>query len=176
MKRFGFLALTAIAAVSMAALTPGAQAQVSINVQIGQPPVCPYGYYNYAPYNCAPFGYYSPAWFTGGVFIGAGPWFAGPVGFRGWIDRHYDPRYGYRGPFPDRDEHPDWDRHRGWEGRFHGDYERAEYRHDNGHHYGEYRDHHDNGNHYGEYKDHGDHGNHGDHDNGNGHGHGHGHD
>lgn len=129
MKRFGFLALTAIAAMGMAALAPSAQAQVSINVQIGQPPVCPYGYYDYAPYNCAPFGYYSPAWFTGGVFIGAGPWFAGPVGFHGWVDRHYDPHYGYRGIFPHRGERPDWARHRGWEGRFHGDYERAEYRH-----------------------------------------------
>lgn len=174
MKKLGFLAFTAIAAICLSAAAPGAQGQVSINVQIGQPPVCPYGYYGYAPYNCAPIGYYGPQWFSAGIFIGAGPWFHGSDGFRGWIDRRYDPRFGYRGPFPGHGEHPDWDRYRGWEHRFHGSYYETEYRHDNGKHYGEYRDHHDNGNHYGQSKDHGDHGN--GHGNGrqNGHGHGHG--
>jgi hypothetical protein len=51
-------------------------------VYVGTPPVCPYGYYGYYPYACAPYGYYGPSWFSGGVFIGAGPWFhrfsAGP--------------------------------------------------------------------------------------------------
>lgn len=51
-------------------------AQVSIN--IGPEPVCPYGYYDFASYDCAPYGYYGPEWFSGGVFIGAGPWFHGP--------------------------------------------------------------------------------------------------
>src|SRR5580658_7657608 len=32
-----------------------------------------YGYFSYAPYTCAPYGYYGPDWFVGGVFIGAGP-------------------------------------------------------------------------------------------------------
>src|SRR5271157_1851754 len=50
-------------------------------VYVGPPPVCPYGYYPYYPYTCAPYGYYGPSWFVGGVFIGAGPWFHG---FRGW--------------------------------------------------------------------------------------------
>ena len=44
---------------------------------VGPPPVCEYGYYNYYPYACAPYGYYGPSWFSGGVFIGAGPWFHG---------------------------------------------------------------------------------------------------
>ncbi|MGO8790066.1 MAG: hypothetical protein ACLQVL_22145 [Terriglobia bacterium] len=44
---------------------------------VGPPPVCAYGYYNYYPYACAPYGYYGPSWFSGGVFIGAGPWFHG---------------------------------------------------------------------------------------------------
>jgi len=41
----------------------------------GPAPVCVYGYYGYYPYACAPYGYYGPNWFSGGFFIGAGPWF-----------------------------------------------------------------------------------------------------
>jgi hypothetical protein len=44
---------------------------------VGPAPVCPYGYFDYYPYACAPYGYYGPSWFSGGVFIGAGPWFHG---------------------------------------------------------------------------------------------------
>jgi hypothetical protein len=44
---------------------------------VAAPPVCTYGYYSYYPYACAPYGYYGPSWFSGGVFIGAGPWFHG---------------------------------------------------------------------------------------------------
>lgn len=85
-----------------AALAAPARAQVSVN--IGVAPVCPYGYFDYAPYNCAPYGYYGPDWFVGGVFIGAGPWFHGHDGFYGHVDNRYDPRHGYNGPFPDRGE------------------------------------------------------------------------
>lgn len=183
MKKVKIFALAAMAAMCAVTAAPGAQAQVSINVQIGPAPVCPYGYFDYAPYSCAPIGYYGPQWFQGGIFIGAGPWFGGPDGFRGYVNRYFDPRFGYRGPLPRRDERPDWDGHRGWEGRFHGDYESRQYRHDNGNHYGQYKDHHDNGNHNGQYKEHGnphgdDRGNGNGHGNGhdNGHGHGHGHD
>jgi hypothetical protein len=55
----------------------------SVGVGIGGPayvgpaPACAYGYYNYYPYACAPYGYYGPSWFSSGVFIGAGPWFHG---------------------------------------------------------------------------------------------------
>ncbi|MDE3168979.1 MAG: hypothetical protein KGL75_02455, partial [Acidobacteriota bacterium] len=49
-------------------------------VYAGPPPVCPYGYYPYAPYACAPYGYYGPEWFDDDVFIGAGPWFCGFYG------------------------------------------------------------------------------------------------
>ena len=60
-------------------------AQVAVGVGVGVPyggyaygpPVCDYGYYDYPPYACAPYGYYGPDWFYGGVFIGAGPWFRG---------------------------------------------------------------------------------------------------
>src|SRR5271157_1788774 len=54
---------------------------------VGPPPVCPYGYYGYYPYACAPYGYYGPSWFSGGVFIGAGPWFHGYYGRRGFYER-----------------------------------------------------------------------------------------
>ena len=52
-------------------------------MNVGPEPVCPYGYFDYAPYNCAPYGYYGPTWFANGIFIGAGPWFHGPHGFHG---------------------------------------------------------------------------------------------
>ncbi|MGA1986495.1 MAG: hypothetical protein ABSG72_09495, partial [Candidatus Sulfotelmatobacter sp.] len=42
---------------------------------VAGPPVCAYGYYSYYPYACAPYGFYGPRWFAGGVFIGAGPWY-----------------------------------------------------------------------------------------------------
>src|ERR1700712_3704048 len=71
-------------------------------VYIGVAPVCPYGSFDYAPYDWAPYGYYGPDWFTGGVFIGAGPWFHGPHGFYGHVDNRYDPHHGYHGPMPER--------------------------------------------------------------------------
>ena len=93
------LALTTVAGFAFAAAaTPQAQAQVSVN--IGVAPSCPYGYYEAAPYGCAPYGYYGPEWFTGGVFIGAGPWFHGPANFHGHVDNHYHPEHGYTGPVP----------------------------------------------------------------------------
>src|SRR5437879_9765519 len=46
-------------------------------VYYGSAPACAYGYYDYYPYACAPYGYYGPDWFVGGVFIGAGPWYHG---------------------------------------------------------------------------------------------------
>jgi hypothetical protein len=55
-------------------------------VYYGAAPVCSYGYYDYYPYTCAPYGYYGPDWFEGGVFIGAGPWFGFGRGF-GFRDR-----------------------------------------------------------------------------------------
>jgi hypothetical protein len=70
------------------------------------PPVCPYGYYEAPPYNCAPDGYYGPDWFSGGVFIGAGPYFRGPEHFYGHVDHSYDFRHGYHGPTPARGAAP----------------------------------------------------------------------
>jgi hypothetical protein len=90
----------------LGASSPSVPSQVSIGVNIGAPPVCPYGYFDYAPYDCAPYGYYGPDWFIGGVFIGAGPWFHGPHGFWGHVDNRWDPHHGYAGPLPGRGERP----------------------------------------------------------------------
>jgi hypothetical protein len=65
------------------ALAPAAPAQISINLNLGPPPVCPYGYYDYAPYACAPYGYYGPGYFYNGIFLGVGPW-AGWGYAHGW--------------------------------------------------------------------------------------------
>jgi hypothetical protein len=100
LRSLGFFLLAA----AMLSGFSGAPAQISVN--IGAAPVCPYGYYDYAPYNCAPYGYYGPDWFVGGLFIGAGPWFHGPRGFYGHVDNHFDPGHGYRGPYPARGEQP----------------------------------------------------------------------
>jgi hypothetical protein len=72
----------------------------------GGPPVCPYGYYEAPPYNCAPDGYYGPEWFSGGVFIGAGPWYHGADHFYGHVDHALDYRKGYHGPYPARGAAP----------------------------------------------------------------------
>src|ERR1700728_3184825 len=55
------------------ALAPNADAQISVTIG-GPPPVCSYGYYGYAPYSCAPVGYYGSGYFYNGVFLGMGPW------------------------------------------------------------------------------------------------------
>jgi hypothetical protein len=105
---FGWKALSL--GVFSAALIGGsavAPAQISVGIGVGGvAPVCPYGYFDYAPYDCAPYGYYGPDWFNGGVFIGAGPWFHGPHGFYGHVDNRYDPHNGYHGPMPERGAQP----------------------------------------------------------------------
>src|SRR5258708_33677418 len=75
------------------------QAQVSIGVQFGAPPVFEYGYYDYSPYACAPYGYCGPEWFADGYFICAGPlyhyYYLHPellVGFGAW--RRFDHDHG----------------------------------------------------------------------------------
>ena len=83
LKYFALFAIVGIIVMS----TPAAHAQISFGINIGggdgdydeAPPVCQYGYYGYAPYTCAPYGYYGPQWFNSGAFIGAGPWYG-----RGW--------------------------------------------------------------------------------------------
>ena len=110
MRGVKFLMLAAVAGSCCAAVAPKAEAQVSIN--IGVAPVCPYGYYDAAPYSCAPYGYYGPEWFTSGIFVGADPWFHGPEHFYGHVNNRYHPGYGYRGGYPARGEAP----RQGWNG------------------------------------------------------------
>lgn len=102
MRAFKFLMLVAVAGGSFAAMSQRVEAQVSIN--IGAAPECPYGYYDVAPYSCAPSGYYGPEWFNGEVFIGAGPWFHGRNEFRGKVNNTFHPEHGYRGAMPQRGE------------------------------------------------------------------------
>src|SRR5258706_3147698 len=84
MRYLKYLALVGVLMLPLAY----SQAQVSVGVGFGPgygygPPVCSYGYYNYYPYACAPYGYYGPDWFASGVFIGAGPWYGWGGGWGG---------------------------------------------------------------------------------------------
>jgi hypothetical protein len=102
MRGFTSVVLAAVAGIGFTASAPKADAQV--NVDIGVAPECPYGYYDVAPYACAPAGYYGPEWFNAGVFIGAGPWFHGPGEFKGYVDNRFHPDHGYKGRLPERGE------------------------------------------------------------------------
>jgi hypothetical protein len=93
-----FVLAAVVAGMFFSATAPKAAAQ--INFDIGVAPDCPYGYYDYAPHNCAPDGYFGPEWFNGGVFIGTGPWFHGSNDFHGKVDNSFDPQHGYRGTLP----------------------------------------------------------------------------
>ncbi len=91
-----------IGAFSTALLAGTCVTPAQVVVGIGAEPGCPYGYFDYAPYTCSPYGYYGPDWFNGGLFIGAGPWYRGRQGFYGHVDNRYDPHRGYAGPMPQR--------------------------------------------------------------------------
>jgi hypothetical protein len=105
MRGFKFLMLAALAGSCFTATIPNADAAVSID--IGLALECPYGYYDVAPYGCAPSGYYGPEWFSGDVFIGAGPWFHGPGNFRGNVNSSFHPDHGYKGPMSSGGERAD---------------------------------------------------------------------
>jgi len=108
MNRFGYLALAAVAGIIFIMTVPKIEAQVSVGVNIGgAAPACPYGYYDYAPYACSPYGYYGPEWFSGGVFVGAGSWFHGSDNFQGHVNNRFDPQRGYKGPMPKAGDRPE---------------------------------------------------------------------
>jgi hypothetical protein len=131
MKGLRHVVLAAAAVACMAAAAPKVNGQVSVSV--GMAPDCPYGYYDYAPYSCAPYGYYGPEWFTGGVFIGAGPWYHGTAHFSGHVDNHFDPQHGYKGAFPHRGDHPVPENHVDRMPNFHGNEMRDGHGHAGGH-------------------------------------------
>jgi hypothetical protein len=101
-SRFAVMRAVALSVLASAVVSWAPVAPAQVSVSIGAAPVCPYGYFDYAPYDCAPYGYYGPDWFVGGLFVGAGPWFHGPRGFFGHVDNRYDPHHGYHGPLPER--------------------------------------------------------------------------
>src|ERR1700723_2057988 len=106
MKFLRYFLLLGALMVPAALLSTPANAQVGVGIGIGggygdygygyPAPVCSWGYYNYYPYACAPYGYYGPSWFVGGIFIGAGPWYHGYWG-RGGYYGYRGGYYGYRG-------------------------------------------------------------------------------
>jgi len=105
MRGFKFVLLAAVMVVGFTATASKAQAQVEVGV--GVAPDCPYGYYDVPPYACAPYGYYGPEWFTGGVFIGVGPWFHGANEFYGHVNNRFHPDHGYKGPMPKAGDRPE---------------------------------------------------------------------
>src|SRR5215475_6840330 len=102
MRYMKYIALLAVLMVPFAY----SQAQVRVGIGVGVapgyvagPPVCSYGYYDYYPYACAPYGYYGPDYFVNGVFVGVGPWYhwGHPTWFwnRGGYVRGWDAHRGY---------------------------------------------------------------------------------
>lgn len=123
MKIFQCFALAALAMFCVTMSAPQARAS-QVTVNIGTAPNCPYGYYDYSPYDCAPYGYYGPEWFANGVFIGAGPWFHGPHDFRGHVDNRFDVQHGYHGARPNRGDRPEASKPPGRISHFQGNEER----------------------------------------------------
>src|ERR1035437_5088021 len=89
-----FLGTTAL--LAGLALAPVAQTQIIVD--LGVPPVCAYGYYDYEPYACSPYGFYGPGYFYGAVFLGMGPWAGWGYG-HGWGSHRFSNGGGgsYRG-------------------------------------------------------------------------------
>jgi hypothetical protein len=100
MKIFRYFVFAVLVGFFFTGAAPKAGAQISVGINVGATPDCPYGYYDYAPYSCSPYGYYGPEWFSGGEFIGAGSWFHGPDNFQGHVNNRYDTQRGYRGSRP----------------------------------------------------------------------------
>jgi hypothetical protein len=98
--------LFAAAVTGFFLLIPATPSHAQITVTFGAEPNCPYGYYDYAPYNCSPDGYYGPAWFNNGAFVGTGHWYHGSSNFHGEVNNTYDPQHGYKGTMPPRGEKP----------------------------------------------------------------------
>ena len=50
------LKLLVLSALTVALVNGVSAAPAQVSVNIGVAPDCPYGYFDYAPYNCAPYG------------------------------------------------------------------------------------------------------------------------
>ncbi|MES2394184.1 MAG: hypothetical protein V4555_21305 [Acidobacteriota bacterium] len=124
-----------------------ASAQISFSFNIGNPPACRWGYYDYPPYRCAPRGFYGPGYFYNGIFLGVGPWHEWGYN-HGWGGHRFDNGRGGRYvPYS------------------HGDYSHGHGRRDD---QPWHDDHRDNGNHYGQDRNGGHPDNHGNDNRGNG--------
>jgi hypothetical protein len=102
--KYGILSAALLGVLLLSAGNASAQVAVGVRVgpvgvAVGPEPVCAYGYYPFAPYGCAPEGYWAPRYFVGGIFVGAGPWFRGwghPYGFYARLGYPYRPGWAYR--------------------------------------------------------------------------------
>jgi hypothetical protein len=98
----GILLFAAASAQGQVAVRVGVGPVVAGARAIGPEPVCAYGYYRYYPYACAPYGYWGPTYFIGGVFVGVGPWYHAHWGPGYWGRGYYGhgyygrPGWGYR--------------------------------------------------------------------------------
>jgi hypothetical protein len=68
-----FLDIFVLSALMVALFSGPTAAPAQVSISIGAAPVCPYGYYDYAPYSCSPYGYYGPDWFSGGSSLERAP-------------------------------------------------------------------------------------------------------
>lgn len=99
MRLLKYFAILSVLLVSSAY----SRAQVSIGIGIGGysepayvygPPACAYGYYNYEPYACAPYGYYGPRWSHPGYYVRE--YYGRGYGYRGYGREGYERgRQGY---------------------------------------------------------------------------------
>ena len=85
--------LFAAAVTGFFLLIPATPSHAQITVTFGAEPNCPYGYYG-------------PAWFNNGAFVGTGHWYHGSSNFHGEVNNTYDPQHGYKGTMPPRGEKP----------------------------------------------------------------------
>jgi pyruvate/2-oxoglutarate dehydrogenase complex dihydrolipoamide acyltransferase (E2) component len=108
--------LSASALLAGVAMAPAARAQVAI--EVGIQPVCSYGYYDYAPYECAPMGFYGPGYFYQGIFLGMGPWAGWGYG-HGWGSHRFSESGGgrYNGGGGAAAAHGAWAGNRGGDAR-----------------------------------------------------------
>ena len=63
MRGFKWMLCAGALLTGLALAPTTASAQVTVVVGGGPPPVCSFGYYDYPPYTCAPYGYYGSGYF-----------------------------------------------------------------------------------------------------------------
>ena len=80
-RTYDQLQYLAITAIAVTLLSAGFVAPAQIGIALWSGAVCPYGYFDYPTYSCAPYGYYGPDWFVGRLFIGPGRGFMGRAAF-----------------------------------------------------------------------------------------------